>query len=305
MPEVSIRPPEKLVRHARRTLERRGAGPLVQALRLLDKSAAGGEETVAESAREIAWTAAGLGHELSHALSVAHRQTGRLVVDLVFTLHSRLGQGSPPAQPHPRLEEFLSPIAMYDPWIRSVAESRSPWRPVLIRWVDVMSERLTMHRYTDPRRRRLHAEALLLRPLRLFFNEAARTDEATVIETAFCEHLLAFWDLTQAERQREWGWNRVEAPQDPRMGGFYGLADEARPPTPEALRKAAGELAAVLESEISRPSSGVMRHWPASLRDQMQPTLEQYARTGRWPSWIERANKSGAWARLIGILRKP
>ncbi len=305
MPEVSIRPPRKLVRHARRTLERRGAGPIVQALRLLDQSAASGDDTATESAREIAWTAAGLGHELSHALSGAHRQTGRLVVDLVFTFHSRLGQGNPPAQHHTRLEEFMSPIAMYDPWIRSVAESRSPWRQILIRWVDVMSERLTMHRYTDPRRRRLHAEALLARPLRLFFNEAARNDEATEIETAFCEQALAFWDLTRAERQREWGWNRVEAPQGPRMGGFYGLADEARPPTPDALRKAAGELAAALESATPRPSGAVMRHCLVRLRDQMQPTLEEYARTGRWPSWIERASQSGVWARLIAILRKP
>ena len=291
-----------VVRHARHTLNRRGPQPLVRALRRLDKT------PVERATADLVWLVAGLGWAFAETLNRAHSTAGRAVVELIFTLHARLGHGAPPAQTDARLNASLARLKPYEPWIEEYVGSGSLWRPVLIRWVDILSERLTMHRYGDAGRRRLHAEALLAVPLRLIFGldtEPERLKGTAQQEalTAFCEQVLAFWDLTRAETQSSLGWNRIEPPAADQIGGFVGLADEARPPTPETVRRTAGEMAAAIQAAPSPRPDESLDAWLDDLSVQMQAALKQYAATGYWPPGIGPADGGGMWNRFRDLFR--
>ncbi len=277
-------PPPEAVRAARRTL-RRQAPPLIA--RFLNHLTAC--PAIAPDRVDTAWALAALAREMAGALAAAQQTGGRPVVELVFALHRRLGHGVATPAPAPTIDlaPVLRGLAPYEAWLARLTADSPPWRAALMRWIDVLSERLTMHRYPDPYRRRQHAHALLGRPLELLAAPAVGAAEIDPVALA----LLRFWDLARARAYAGRGWNRLDSPAD-RLGGFYGLADEARPPTPEEIRSAAAALHAELNGE-----------WPAwaePLRADLQAATASYLESNRWPAWTTADRPAGLIQRMFG-----
>jgi hypothetical protein len=290
-------PPAGLVRRARREVIRHGPAEVAGALVLMEKSRDFREELNAD----LAWTAAGFGVTMAGAFLETQAAAGRAVVELVYHLHGMLEHGSVPPEgiasaPHRRVElgDVAARLAPYRPWIAGLCAARSPWRMVLAQWVDTFSERLTMQRYGDPYRRRAHANALLARPVHLLGGGSGLQPPAELVR--FAEAALAWWDLSRAGADAERGWNRIEAPGD-QMGGFFGLAESARPADVAALRAAAATLQGELQT-IELGASLPTRAWMEILRQRMLETLAQYIETG---AWRDRGSEQGG--SLMGRLR--
>ena len=154
-----------------------------------------------------------------------------------------------------------------------------------MRWVDIFSERLTMNRYGDQRRRALHAKGLLVEPLLLLLSETAGSaplapEQARQLAD-FCEALLGVWDLAFAAEEAAVGWNRVEIPQGGQLGGFYALSDTAQPPGPEAVRQAAEELRGRLRTApvLGCPLDAAL----AALGDRARQRLSDFLEQDIWP----------------------
>lgn len=275
---------------ARKMLERQGAPPLTSALRLLE------EVQVERAVADKLWTVAGVGIAFSGMLHEAQATSGRRVIDTIFALHALLAPESaqPSAELAPSLFMHLEP---YLPWLRSMARTHTDWRSLWMRWIDTLSERLTMHRYGDRGRRRLHARVLLAEPLMLIQAEsgcmAGAQADADLI--AFCETSLGFWDLIHAPADAAKGWNRIALPGENQMGGFFGLGDEARPPDEDDIcRGAEGLLAGLLESCCTplplpgQAGADPLAAWIQRLQNELFKALELYLQTGLWPEWTQK-----------------
>lgn len=287
------------VPQARKILRTHGLPLLVHALNLFDQSAPA-ERALADQL----WTTVGAGVALAGILREDQKLSGRAVQEALFALHNLIIPGTAHRESASPLRERLEP---YTRWLEESAYDRAaPWRALFLRWIDVFSERLTMHRYPDRQRRRIHARALLVEPLFYMVSQSAqstlakhgdeilipreRPQSAAPAETLilFCEQALAFWDLRHAEAQAHYGWNRIALPVDVQLGGFFGLGDEARPPDAEAILQAAEALAHELAALSASPQVAlppdVLTSWLQRLRGEILSALQLYTQTGSWPA---------------------
>ncbi|MCE5230982.1 hypothetical protein LLG95_15495 [bacterium] len=257
-----------LALYARGHVNRVGPIPLHVALSELEKSA---PAAIADDA----WSAAGVAVAIAEAFDEARAIGGRAITDVTFALHTRLGL-SRTAPPTPYIQ--LVSLDPYMEWLTPRMAEGSPWRPIVARWIDIINERLTMHRYADRAHRRRHARDLIAAPLAALAN----TEPADPL-IDFAEHALTFYDLLLADAFATRGWNRIDLPAADQLGGFYSLADEARPPEPAHI---ASMVAALSEELNSAPTvSPALDPWLARITSLMREALAHRA-AGSWPDWM-------------------
>ncbi|MEN6626203.1 MAG: hypothetical protein ABFD69_08270 [Candidatus Sumerlaeia bacterium] len=257
--------------YARGHVGRVGPIPLRIALTELEKTAPAG-------LADEAWCAAGVGCAVAEAYDEAREIGGRAIVDVTFALHTRLGLSrTAPATPYIQLVS-LDP---YMEWLTSRMKEGAPWRPVVGRWIEIMNERLTLHRYNDREHRRRHARDLIAAPIAILAETEATPELIDLAELA-----LAFGDLAGAEEYAGRGWNRVDQPGADRIGGFYGLADEARPPEPARIAQAAADLAGRLQTAATPALSPELGPWLEKMCSLMRQALTARAAEGQWPDWM-------------------
>lgn len=293
-----LNPSRSRIAGARRWVFRHGPWPLWRALELL--------EEVQPHARLTGplWMLAEAGTRINRLLDEAWRRSGRAVVDEVMALHRALGSVEA-GSGQPRLPaEFVSRC---DAFLEAARATKSPWRTMLTGWVDTMHERLTMHRYPDPCRRARHARALIVEPVRLAVGRSAVVGGSLGEETnaeldALADRAMAFVDLTRAADDALHGWNRIDLPEAERLGGFFGLADEARPPDETAVRAHARQLLVDLSVWEGRSLDPRLDRWASAVVEAMREGLAHYLKTGGWlaPSPPSRSGAADAFKRLFG-----
>lgn len=263
-----MNPNSTLPLYARGHVGRVAPIPLRIALTELDESAPPG-------LADEAWCAAGVACAIAEAFDEARTIGGRAIVDVTFALHTRLGlSATAPATPFIQLVS-LDP---YMEWLEPRMKDGLPWRPVVACWIETLNERLTMHRYPIDKHRQLHAYDLIAAPLLVL----VETESDALFD--FVDRAIAFYDLFTAELYAQRGWNRIHLPSVDKLGGFYGLADEARPPTPAHIREMAAALAAQLQPlPAISPELDPCLNQLCSL---MRHALESFSTTGQWPDWM-------------------
>lgn len=220
-------------------------------------------------------------------LEQAFLESGTEVRDRILGLHAMLsgGEVSREALPGRELEPFLPWLI---PYLESSPDSPSP-RIVLMQWIDVASERLTLRRYHRPDLPAHHARTLIVVPARTLGiplappedeKSAARESGATR-ETEIALALLRFVDLLDAGRLSAQGKNRISAPDTGEFGGFYGVSENVQPPSTRELEAEMAELqqdlAQLLEISGLAPAVQVM------LED-MKRALRGREERGSWPT---------------------
>ncbi len=224
---------------------------------------------------DAAWTAAGVAVAIGEVFDEARAIGGRAIVDVTFALHARLGL-SHAAPPTPFIE--LIALDPYMEWLAPRLEAGAPWRPILARWIETINERLTLHRYGTPAQRRIHAQDLIGAPL-----AALLEPTAALLELA--DPMLAFQDLIDADRFGARGWNRIDLPDANRIGGFYGLSDEVRPPSPEHIGAVAARTAEQLAPYAAAPFPPHIQAWVRATIGLVREALLRRAAEGAWPEW--------------------
>lgn len=243
-----------------------------------------------------AWSAAGFAVAIGEVFDEARAIGGRAIVDVTFALHTRLGL-SRTAQPTPFIE--LIALDPYMEWLAPRMIEGSPWRPVVARWIETINERLTMHRYGSRHRRRGHARDLIAAPFAALLKTKLTPELIDRVEP-----MLAFQDLIDAEGFIARGWNRIDLSDPDRIGGFYGLSDEARPPSMEHIAEAAREVANDMEKYSASSLAPEINTWITETIGFARDALIRRADVGSWPrwpvaepGWLERVH---AWLRRGG-----
>ena len=242
-----------------------------------------------------AWAAAGVGLAFAEILEDAAKMGGRSIVDVTFALHARLGLAASASPPEGLRLVALDPYAA---WLERRTLPDSPWRRPFGRWIDLLNERLTLHRYTNPEHRSRHARDLLALPLLTLARAIDPAAEPSPALLQFCDRLLALWDLSRSAEHALHGWNRVAPPDPDRIGGFYGLSDEAVPPEPAALRAAAESLMQAFQAGPPPTLLPAFDPWLATLRSLAIDMLASVARGAAWPAGL------GGQKTLIGRLAR-
>ena len=249
----------------------------------------------AQPGRPELWAAAGLGLALQRELAGRFVRAGREVTEAIFALHDWFS----PTPLAPR-ELALPALEPYRAWLAELAggPQAALWRAVWMGWLEVHTERLTLHRYSDRRHRRAHVQKLLTAPVAawsaLCRSETLAPEQRSALTEAG-ELLLSYVDLCDAKRAATRGWNRIDVPeQATRMGGFYGLGDEARPPDAAALAESARELLAAFAA-FDPATLGVYDPMLIAIFTQAQSRLERslrrFVRSGHWQPWWRRWGK--------------
>lgn len=240
--------------------------------------------------RDRADALAGLLASLAWSLQGAYAQSGSAVRDLIWSLHGFLKD--------PRIETpaLLKP---WMPWLGGeILADPELWRGALHRWLDAANERLTMQGYHRADQRARHAGALIVSPLALL-GACHRRDPIRPLSplAQFAELPLRFFDLLQAESQGALGRNRIAAPGPDGFGGYYALAAEARPPTPEQIAQAAAALAEDSGKFAVDALPEALRPAAALALAEMKSALKSRADSGQWPErWALPSPPCGAAA---------
>lgn len=237
------------------------------------------EKTAPAALADEAWCAAGVGCAVAEAYDEAREIGGRAIVDVTFALHTRLGLSrTAPATPYIQLVS-LDP---YMEWLGPRMAEGAPWRPVVGRWIEILNERLTMHRYSGPDHRRLHAHDLIAAPIAILAKIEMNEELMD-----FAERALAFCDLVDAEVFAAHGWNRIELPSEDQIGGFFGLADEARPPDHDHIAASAAMLAQAIRTSPVDSFSPDSESWNNQIISLMLEALTSRYYKGVWPDWMK------------------
>lgn len=283
----TILPSPSVVRYSHRVIRRDAPAVLPRALEILDAHARDPHRT------DLLWSLAGLGLNLSIILQEAQSIAGRQVVDAIYALHQFLGHGDQPGRLSQAAQRRMAP---YRDWTAQLLQ-HPEWRAMLMRWVDVFSERLTMGRYAEPLRRQLHAEALIAAPLRLVFNlnSLERAERLELIE--FAEKLLRFWDLRHAAETSARGWNRLDTGQG-RMGGYFGLAESPAAADAASIQATAQAFNHEINEAKPLPINPPLQDWSTELLDAMQAALAYYHQQSQWPPRLTSPKKQSILTRL-------
>lgn len=245
----------------------------------------------ASDGRELS-ALAGLGFALDRELQARFMRAGHEISEAIFALHGWFS-----ATPLTTRESTFEILEPYRPWVMELAEGPQAalWRGAWMGWLEVHAERMTMHRYTDQRHRFDQARKLFIAPLKAWVasREGELPEHDKIVPVAvFAEMLLAFADLYEAKAGTERGWNRIDVPERAeRMGGFYGLGDEARPATTEALTRAASDLLIDFESFDLHNLAlcpEALRQVIAGAIPEIRIALKRFIATGRWQPWWRR-----------------
>jgi hypothetical protein len=227
---------------------------------------------------------------------------GRRVVELIFSLHNSLHLGNSINQDEIR-NLAVRPLIAHScrRWWDCNVRPGSPWRPVLIRWIDYFSERLTMPAYADPRRRMHHAVAFLADPLRLIAASDASVSPPVAPSPAalppvaldrLAEQWLNFWDLLHAAGNATRGLNRILIPSANHMGGFFALDENVTPPAMNEILRAAEVLRDQMRRAPPPPLHPDLDDALLKVHDCMIAALDNYVRGGQWPDWAKSSDKN-------------
>jgi len=241
-----------------------------------------------------AWMAAVTGVCLARILQGAMAVSGRQVVERICQLHRSLEDavvGSIRGGVDESLATELGPCLE---WWNFNRRAGSVWKRVWIGWIEVLSERLTMTRYSDPMRRSQHAQILLVTPLSAIRDESSRlekcglvreTDDESGVTARYCEWMIRFWDLVHAERMAGQGWNRISFRANRQMGGFYALDDHSEMVSRDMIMETAHSLWLEIGKWDGIPGGGgiSLGDWFSKLQQQLGKALDKYLETGAWP----------------------
>ncbi len=257
-----------------------------------------------------AW--AGTLASIATALEKAFQHSGAEVRDLILRLHqflsdpplSRTSSSAPP--PCEELAPFIA-------WLESRLSDSSahpPARIVLLQWIDIASERLTLRRYHREDLPAHHAKTLLLAPLRYLGgivhapdSRATGNEESREREAELALVFLRFVDVLDAERLGQQGKNRVSPPDAMEFGGFYGISENVQPPSSEELEHWTRDLrerAGTLKQSLNENSPF------EPLLTEMETVITARLDRGSWPRDFrsKRTAKHGPkpsfWKRLLG-----
>ena len=274
-------PPAGRVRAARRHLHREGPPALERLLMLVER------HTSPAQAAPL-WLAAAVGLHIWNQLHDALESSGRETVTRTFALHAALRDPAP-ADPHP--------LGNYTEWLHAAIATDPRWRTMLMQWIDVLTERLTLHRYNRPDHRPHHARTLIAQLLAL----AGLVE--TNINPTLLDQLLHAWDLASARELQAYGWNRLTLSDEAPLGGTYGLADQARPADDALILSEARALLEELRSPAVAETPGSLA---TQLRAELIATLESFLEHGTWPDHAATRPRRGGWRGfLAGLCRRP
>ncbi len=263
-----------------------------------------------------AWMAAVTGVCLAGILQDAMSVSGRQVVERICQLHRSLqdtDKGSTRGGVDESLARELGPCLE---WWNFNRRAGSVWKRVWIGWIEVLSERLTMSRYSDPMRRSQHAQILLVTPLSAIRDESSRlekcglvreTDDESGVTGRYCEWMIRFWDLAHAERMAGQGWNRISFRANRQMGGFYALDDHPETVNRDVIMETARSLWLEIGKRDGLPDGGGKPHgdWFSRLHQQLETVLGKYLETGVWPGMAVSGISAGGEGRTqAGRLKK-
>lgn len=293
-------PDRAAARRGRKLIRRWAPEPLAAGLRLL-------EEQLEDSARARLYVMGGAGAAIGRAMQSAHARAGRTLVELIFALHEWAARGRPAGL---TAESFVGVEPRPSELVRLAPPPGTACARIFVGLIDSFSERLTLHRYPGPERRQRHARLLIAEPLHwILIGEGAAADAAedhdaiearTRRAAVDAEHLLRLWDLTQADRLAEMGFNRLvdDTGADRWGGGFFALADQSIPPGADDIRAAADRLLA----DIRADRAGDRGIHPSFKCLDPLPHLVHFAeQPGRaaWPGWPRIGRKPGVRHALL------
>lgn len=273
-------------------------------LRWIDRLA--GEHDSPEEVLALAGALAAIALEFEQSFARA----GTEVRDLILRLHDFLAQADASANVPAVAPPPFAGFEPFVPWLRARLVAPAPGHPprlVILQWIDVASERLTLRRYHRPDLPAHHAAVLIARPVRMLgFAAAAPTnpdalprrdplDEVALV-------LLRFIDLLDAERLGGQGKNRAPGYHPADIGGFYGISENVQPPSRETLDALQRDLRAAALSMADALEGSPALHTP--LRE-IASALTQKIQSGDWPAdlrWKSPVDRRPRplWRRLLG-----
>lgn len=239
---------------------------------------------------EEALNLAGTLASIAALLESSYRKSGASVSEEVFALHGLILRGEEGAAGRAGNSEFAR-------WLLSFRNKNEEARRLMIQWIEIAAERLTMRRYARGGDRLRHARHLIAAPVRFMLGVGA-VPETCLYD--FSEVILAFWDHLDSKRQSELGRNRIGLSLAGDFGGFYAISEDVQPPTAEAEGEALLALGAQVRALESSPA---MSAWMKAMLGEMLAAIEHRRTEGHWPeamrvrtsgerdardSWLER-----------------
>lgn len=246
---------------------------------------------------------------IATGLEQAFLTSGTEVRDQILGLHSMLFSSETG-----RETEGAEAFEPFLPWLKARLEGSTgspPVRVVLMQWIDVASERLTLRRYHRPDLPAHHAHTLIVLPAETIgidltpggALESSRGEHPPTHASEIALAVLRFVDLLDAERLAAQGKKRISAPDSEEFGGFYGISESVQPPTQFELQSELKSLRDRTTELLEKP--GLPSALQAILED-MRRALEERERHGQWPEafrWrspAERRRPTPLLKRLFG-----
>ncbi|GEM_PF-4262676 len=233
---------------------------------------------------------AAMGIELHRAF----RRSGADVRTLILNLHRLVltAEADPVALP-PAMRPFV-------PWVTkhllASREGSNAGRTILFRWIEAMSERLTLQRYSRLDHRTQQARALLVGPIELLGLSGGASESSLA---NWADLMLGFFDHLEAPNQARWGRDRLTNPAGEQLfGGFFSLSETVAPPDAAAMERSLDRLH---EAMVAFAADEASRGLPPALATLSAEAIEavRFRRaTGRWPS------RFSAPAEGLGLVRR-